>query len=315
MPAIARSAQTMLLVVAGLLGCRSDRPPSGDATPTGSDTHPEWSPDGMSIAFISNREGVRVDRAINFEVYRVGVDGSGEQRLTTNNDFDADIAWSPDGSTLLFKSYQDGNDEVYALDARSGAATNLTNSAASDGGAAWSPDGTTIVFHSDRGDTGSSHLYLMNPDGSDVRSFPTDPGSGHSPRWSPDGRRIAFVSGRDGNAEIYVMDTDGGNVRRLTDDPAEDGYPRWSPDGTRIAYSVGSFDTDRWSVFVMDAGGGNPRRLVDSTDSGNASWSPDGTRLAFGRYRRYGEAGGDDSRLFIVRVDGLSPPSPVLSHR
>ena len=52
-----------------------------------------------------------------------------------------------------------------------------------------------------------------------------------SPRWSPDGKRIAWVSTRDGNQDIYTVDADGKDVKRLTNDPAPDNNPSWSPDG------------------------------------------------------------------------------------
>ena len=57
-----------------------------------------------------------------------------------------------------------------------------------------------------------------------------------APAWSPDGRRIAFVSNRDGNDEIYVMNADGTAVTRLTMNPGEDGGPIWSPDGKQILF-------------------------------------------------------------------------------
>jgi Tol biopolymer transport system component len=312
---VALAALLIPLVVTAATGC-SEPEPTPEPVPIepGSDTHPEWSPDGSAIAYISNREGMRAGIPINFEVYRVAADGTGEARLTTNDSFDADIAWSPDGTTLLFKSFQDGNDEIYSIDMRTDASTNLTNSPASDGGPGWSPDGRTVVFHSDRGES-DTRLYFMDADGSNVRPLANDPGPGHSPRWSPDGQRIVFVSGRDGNAEIQVANTDGTNVQRLTDDPRENGYPRWSPDGTRIAFTVGSFDSDRWVVFLMDADGGNARQIVDDTDSGNMTWSPDGTRLLFGRYSRYGENGGEDSRLFVHELNSGRPPSPLNANR
>ena len=80
----------------------------------------------------------------------------------------------------------------------------------------------------------------MNADGSGVTRLTGNDAVDGSPSWSPDGRRIAFDSTRDGNREIYVMNADGSGVTRLTHNPADDGYPAWSPDGRHIA-----FDSDR----------------------------------------------------------------------
>ncbi|HEX9729408.1 MAG TPA: DPP IV N-terminal domain-containing protein [Gemmatimonadales bacterium] len=283
----------IITIAAALGACRP-------AAPLGSATHPAWAPDGQAIAFISNREGVRSGLPINFEVYVSAVDGAGARRLTTNQEFEADLAWSPDGAHLLVKSFRDGNDEIYLLDRRGNVQRNLTNAPASDGGPSWSPDGRAIVFHSNR--DGETRLYLMDADGANVRALPHDPGPGHSPQWSPDGSAIAFVSGRAGNAEIYVVDADGLNVRRLTDDSRENGYPRWSPDGATLAHTAGRFDTDQWSIVLTDRDGANGRILVDSTDSGNAAWSPDGTRLLFGRYRIHGADGGEESELHVLEL-------------
>ena len=62
------------------------------------------------------------------------------------------------------------------------------------------------------------------------------PGDVQTPAWSPDGRKLAFVSGRDGNAEIYVMNADGSEQENLTRQPANDSHPSWSPDGRKIAF-------------------------------------------------------------------------------
>ena len=83
----------------------------------GSSTHPAMSPDGVRLAFMSNAEGVRAGLPINFEIYVAESDGRDPIRLTENQEFDADIAWSPDGSQIVFKSFRDQNDEIYVMNA------------------------------------------------------------------------------------------------------------------------------------------------------------------------------------------------------
>ncbi len=76
----------------------------------------------------------------------------------------------------------------------------------------------------------------MDADGGNVRRLTHHPKLDCWPVWSPDGKRIAFTSNRDGNYEIYVMDADGSNPRNLTRHPAADHHAAWSPDGSRLAF-------------------------------------------------------------------------------
>jgi TolB protein len=69
----------------------------------------------------------------------------------------------------------------------------------------------------------------MNADGSGQTNLTNSGAGDSSPAWSPDGTRIAFMSGRDGNHQVYVMDADGSGQTNLTDNPADDGFPAWSP--------------------------------------------------------------------------------------
>lgn len=91
--------------------------------------------------------------------------------------------------------------------------------------------------------------------------------------WSPDGRKIAFVSYRDGNMEIYVMNADGSGVTRLTNHPGSDAHPAWSPDGRKIAFQS---DRDGNSeIYVMNADGSGVTRLTYSPAyDGEPAWSP-----------------------------------------
>jgi hypothetical protein len=86
-----------------------------------------------------------------------------------------------------------------------------------------------------------SDVYTANVDGTGEVRLTDAPGLDGMSTWSPDGRRIAFVSDRDGNWEIYVMAADGTGQRRLTNTPVDEGAPAWSADGKKIAYLVDPF--------------------------------------------------------------------------
>jgi TolB protein len=103
--------------------------------------------------------------------------------------------------------------------------------------------------------------------------------------WSPDGSRIAFVSGR----QIYAVNTDGSGLTRLTSDAGQDQWPSWSPDGSTIAYSNSgrtplddSCCSPTQEIYTIPAAGGTPTRLTHDRQSDDApAYSPDGSRIAF----------------------------------
>jgi len=239
-----------------------------------SDDYPTWSPDGRRIAFVRGRlrsptalERLRMptappDRFYSYELYVMNADGSGLRRLTLNPKGYSlgQPVWSPDGRTIYAGPYVANADG-------SGAQISIQVGAI----VVWSPDGTRIAFArkpdwcSDRGGTrpcaGShSDIYVMNADGSGKRNLTHDALQNAEPVWSPDGRRIAFVSRRDGKAEIYVMNADGSGKRNLTRNPAKDVSPSWSPDGRKIAFVS---DRDgRLEAHVMNADGSGQRSLA-----------------------------------------------------
>jgi TolB protein len=132
------------------------------------------------------------------------------------------------------------------------------------------PRGPWIVFHSDPG--GDSRLSLMRPDGSDLRLL-TDTVAGYPfGAWSPDGSRVAFLSGSFGEGQLLVIEADGSGESHVTDIEAR--APEWSPDGAKLV-----FEAVEGGIFTVGADGSG---LVELASDGHGPmWSPDGTRIVF----------------------------------
>ncbi len=180
---------------------------------------------------------------------------------------------------------------------------------------------TKIAFTSVR--DGNYEIYVMDGDGGNQRRLTVNPTIDQYPTWSPDGKKIAFVSNRNvGHIQIWVIDADGENPIRLSDG-LWDQNPDWSPDGTKIAYDVllNPWDNDKWNrtIYVMDPDGGNNRKLIKKPNWDRyPSWSPDGKKIAFSSHRhdRHGEIyvmDADGRHVDRITRDGISKYMPTWS--
>ena len=204
---------------------------------------------------------------------------------------------------IAFHSNRDGNWNIYVMNPDGSGQTRLTDNPAADSWPSWSPDGRRITFISSRDDPDPNdddriwNIYVMNEDGSDQTRL-TNNSAWHSlPRWSPDGRRIAFQSYLDGDWEIFLMNAGGSGQIRLTDNSAGDAEPSWSPDGRRIAFQ--SNRDENAEIYVMNADGSGQTRLTNEAANDRfPSWSPDGQRIAFYSYRD------ENWEVYVMNAEG-----------
>ena len=206
-----------------------------------------------------------------------------------------------------------------------------------------SPSGDGIAFTvgeiDAEADDGRSTIWLLATGGV-PRRFSHGPGRDTAPRWSPDGRWLAFLSDRGGGPpQLYLLPTDGGEARRLTALDHGAGAAVWSPDGSRILFSArvpkepqpesispaaapsdhrpkvitrAQYKMDgqgytfgaRDQLFSLTLAGGEIRRLSDGRTNDLApTWSPDGSLIAFCRMRP-GRSDFYRSDLWLMAADG-----------
>lgn len=171
-----------------------------------------------------------------------------------------------------------------------------------------------MAFASER--DGDGEIYLMNADGSQPIRLTSVPGPDLDPVFSPDGTRIAFCSGRDGNnREIYIMQADGTDQTNVTNHPnAYDCGSTWSPHGTQLAFASNRDSSFTGSnIYVMQADGSEVIRLTESGEDFHPDWAPDGTQIVFVSARD-----GEDI-MYLMEADGARqqpidglPPGPAV---
>ncbi len=162
---------------------------------------PDWSPDGGSIAFQSNRNGL-------IHIWIAKRDGSSAHPVTSGDFEEREPNWSPDGKWIAFSSDRSGNYEVWVVNVANGQLRQVTKTPANDFDPTWSPDGSEIAFVSTR--QPNPGIYAIRPDGSSERMIAAVQGAGPgfgrvtigTPSWNPDGKRVLYSTVSSGEAKL-----------------------------------------------------------------------------------------------------------------
>jgi len=148
-------------------------------------------------------------------------------------------------------------------------------------------------------------LHVVGRDGSGLRMLTTKRSHDHAARWSPDGRRIAFLSREPGERtlDVFTIDADGNDLRRLTRTTEDDLYPTWSPASQRVAFVTGNVREGTYAetlVSITTDRPGPPAEVgveLEGTGQTELTWSPYGDEIAFR----------ENGRLAIVRAGSGKP--------
>jgi Tol biopolymer transport system component len=269
---------------------------------------PALSPDGKSVAFLSDRDFYQdlfLADAETGKVRKKLVSGNRTESFETLRFLSAGLAFSHDGEYLAFTAKAGAEDALYVMrikgrdivgEFRFGLEGVLTPS--------WSPDDSQIVFAGLDG--GITDLFIVGRDGNNLRRLTDDSYMERDPVWSPDGGRIAFTTDRGPGTDLELLsfrdpvigiyELAQGSISLLPDQTGKNINPQWSPDGSAIAYI--SDRTGISNIFLQEVSNqaGTVYQLTDLltgvtgiVESQPAfSWSADGSQIVFSAFNRAG---------------------------
>lgn len=240
------------------------------------DSEPAFSPHANLVAFVRMRAGA----AGSPDLYVQPVAGGQPKRLTSDRQQISGLTWTPDARRIVFASQRDGEYRLWQVKVSGGPPTLVAGADRRVRHPSLSPDGRlafTEMFYSTR----IWRASLAAGGASAPQPFLSSSRKDDSPQYSPDGRKVVFVSDRAGAEEIWISDADGANAAPL--DSLRGfipGTPRWSPDGAEIVFD--SRHEGFAAVYVAAVQSGHPRRITPETsNSMMPSWSHDGRSIYY----------------------------------
>jgi dipeptidyl aminopeptidase/acylaminoacyl peptidase len=253
----------------------------GDGTPGTSipttkgtaDRDPAWSPAGRSLVFVSNRHR-------GFRLYIADEKGANARLLVRQENEAKNPRWSPDGSSIAFLSRAVGDTgwDLWLTPADGSAdPRQVTRVPLDEEDPRWSPDGSRISVSFGGGRHLNRRIGIVQVQSAEIREpLPENwDGDSYGARWSPDGKRLVFVSDQAGHKTIYLLSVDGGAPEPLLSSSFEATDPEFSPDGRFLAF-LENRDGER-KVWIHDFETARQRTLaLRNGTHASPSWRPDG---------------------------------------
>lgn len=216
------------------------------------DEYPVWSPDGTKIAFTADPKG-------NFDIFIMEADGSNIKPVTSSPKDEIEPSWYPDGKKLNFteegKKLLRSHPKIFMLDLKTGNQRRLMPEySKAHGISRVSSTGEIITFTGKPG-LGGWDVAVFDLDSKEIK-YLDEGGKSCRARFSPDGKKLAYVSSKaDGKGDIWIMDSDGSSKKRVTyRDDTYDYFPVWSPDGRFIAFNSSQQHDLKgdWKLFIIE---------------------------------------------------------------
>jgi TolB protein len=255
---------------------------------------PAVSPDGSSIAFLSNRSGAA-------QVFVIRADGTGEIQLTTSPEDKNHPHWL-DSKTIFFSQTERERSRMFAMNADGKHLHEIGEVPGRN--PIPSPDGKQVIYMV--GPWTATRFVLSGLHNENPRELTNGSSTTWTPAWSPDGKQVAFTRRDDNWLNVWIMSADGSGPKQVSHVSHGEGnaqFPAWSPDGKRLVLQVsgGSKDKAIAHIWMIDLASGSAQKLgshdaayLDETPS----WFPDGKRIAF-QSNRTGQI-----EIWVMDVDG-----------
>lgn len=223
-----------------------------------------WSPDDSKVLFMKS------DVPTKWAIYVVDSDGKNEKQLTPG-DRNLYPSWFPDGKMIVFISAFNNDAGIYTMQADGSDKKKIAAGINYYTGLSVSPAGDKICMTTSGWEV-PTKIWVMNADGSNLKNLITGVEhftvndmwgeSNGSPAWSPDGKKIAYVSSTTSLSEIYVINSDGTNDRRFTHTNKRNSSPSWSKDGQYILFASNRNGDATSDIYVMKANGQSQTALT-----------------------------------------------------